>query len=58
VKAKLLLFVLFMPSYSCSTTPHVSVEMLQQHNALVPSMRPCPSYNLAVRKMFVEMLKS
>jgi hypothetical protein len=36
---------------------NVVVEMLQQRHAPVPSFRPCPSCDLATRKVLVEILQ-
>jgi hypothetical protein len=38
-------------------TRNVFVEMLEQRHAPVPSFRPCPSCDLATRKVFIEMLE-
>jgi hypothetical protein len=42
---------------SGSTTPQVVMEMLQHRHTLVLSIRPCPSYNLAAHKVFIEILE-
>jgi hypothetical protein len=35
----------------------VFVEVLQQLGTPMPPIRPCPSYNLAARKVFIEMFE-